>query len=184
MDAYHRTLQAVQLYGPTNFSPVINHVARYVSPHSGTKPSDIGNKNVNFLSVLHFFKSTCEYLFFNVNCITEQWVVLLKVCCGMSWRLALLCVANTDGWSDHRHASHNAGHYCGIVSHWLIHWNLHFSALLTYVHLLIIWPASMFHSRLCRREWTSYWYITKYWLFLTLELTSNNWPQCITYYIC
>ena len=30
MDAYHRTLQAVQLYGPTNFSPVINHVARQV----------------------------------------------------------------------------------------------------------------------------------------------------------
>jgi len=30
MDAYHRTLQAVQLYGPTNFSPVINHVARHV----------------------------------------------------------------------------------------------------------------------------------------------------------
>jgi len=37
MDAYHRTLQAVQLYGPTNFSPVINHVARQVSCHSGIK---------------------------------------------------------------------------------------------------------------------------------------------------
>ena len=35
MDAYHRTLQAVQLYGPTNFSPVINHVARHVSHHAG-----------------------------------------------------------------------------------------------------------------------------------------------------
>jgi len=30
MDAYHRTLGSVTLYGPTNFSPVINHVARYI----------------------------------------------------------------------------------------------------------------------------------------------------------
>ena len=28
LQAYYRTLQTVQLYGPTNFSPVINHVAR------------------------------------------------------------------------------------------------------------------------------------------------------------
>lgn len=28
--AYYQTLQTVQLYGPTNFSPVINHVARSV----------------------------------------------------------------------------------------------------------------------------------------------------------
>jgi copine 5/8/9 len=28
LQAYYRTLQAVQLYGPTNFAPVINHVAR------------------------------------------------------------------------------------------------------------------------------------------------------------
>jgi len=27
LNAYHRTLSAIQLYGPTNFSPVINHVA-------------------------------------------------------------------------------------------------------------------------------------------------------------
>lgn len=33
MEAYHRTLQAVQLYGPTNFSPVINHVARIASTY-------------------------------------------------------------------------------------------------------------------------------------------------------
>jgi len=29
LQAYYQTLQRVQLYGPTNFSPVINHVARY-----------------------------------------------------------------------------------------------------------------------------------------------------------
>jgi len=39
MDAYHRTLQAVRLYGPTNFSPVINHVARCVYSH--VEPMDI-----------------------------------------------------------------------------------------------------------------------------------------------
>ncbi|NWQ84477.1 CPNE5 protein, partial [Columbina picui] len=26
--AYHRSLRSVQLYGPTNFAPVVNHVAR------------------------------------------------------------------------------------------------------------------------------------------------------------
>lgn len=28
MEAYYQSLKSVQLYGPTNFSPVINHVAR------------------------------------------------------------------------------------------------------------------------------------------------------------
>ena len=28
LEAYQRTLHSVQLYGPTNFAPVINHVAR------------------------------------------------------------------------------------------------------------------------------------------------------------
>ncbi|CAM4716750.1 unnamed protein product [Leuciscus chuanchicus] len=29
LEAYHQSLKTVQLYGPTNFAPVINHVARY-----------------------------------------------------------------------------------------------------------------------------------------------------------
>uniref|UniRef100_A0A3B3CAT6 Copine-8 n=1 Tax=Oryzias melastigma TaxID=30732 RepID=A0A3B3CAT6_ORYME len=31
MEAYYQTLKSVQLYGPTNFAPVINHVARYAA---------------------------------------------------------------------------------------------------------------------------------------------------------
>ncbi|KAM7056181.1 copine-8 isoform 3-T4 [Acridotheres tristis] len=31
MEAYYRSLKCVQLYGPTNFAPVINHVARYAA---------------------------------------------------------------------------------------------------------------------------------------------------------
>nr|XP_057941711.1 copine-5-like isoform X3 [Doryrhamphus excisus] len=31
LDAYHRSLKTVQLYGPTNFAPVVNHVARYAA---------------------------------------------------------------------------------------------------------------------------------------------------------
>ncbi|XP_060050620.1 copine-8 isoform X2 [Erinaceus europaeus] len=31
MEAYYQSLKSVQLYGPTNFAPVINHVARYAS---------------------------------------------------------------------------------------------------------------------------------------------------------
>ncbi|XP_032895492.1 copine-8 isoform X1 [Amblyraja radiata] len=31
MEAYYQSLKSVQLYGPTNFAPVINHVARYAA---------------------------------------------------------------------------------------------------------------------------------------------------------
>ncbi|MED6246623.1 Copine-8, partial [Ataeniobius toweri] len=31
MEAYYQSLKSVRLYGPTHFSPVINHVARYAS---------------------------------------------------------------------------------------------------------------------------------------------------------
>lgn len=31
LQAYYNSLKNVQLYGPTNFSPVINHVARFKS---------------------------------------------------------------------------------------------------------------------------------------------------------
>eukprot|EP00096_Caligus_rogercresseyi_P007831 TRINITY_DN2592_c0_g1_i2.p1 TRINITY_DN2592_c0_g1~~TRINITY_DN2592_c0_g1_i2.p1 ORF type:complete len:543 (-),score=173.90 TRINITY_DN2592_c0_g1_i2:737-2365(-) len=33
IQAYHTSLNGVQLYGPTNFAPVINHVARFASVH-------------------------------------------------------------------------------------------------------------------------------------------------------
>lgn len=29
LDAYQNAIRRVQLYGPTNFSPVVNHVSRY-----------------------------------------------------------------------------------------------------------------------------------------------------------
>ncbi|XP_064812350.1 copine-5-like isoform X2 [Oncorhynchus masou masou] len=31
LEAYHQSLKTVQLYGPTNFAPVINHVAKYAA---------------------------------------------------------------------------------------------------------------------------------------------------------
>lgn len=31
LNAYQRCIRSVQLYGPTNFSPVINHVAKFAS---------------------------------------------------------------------------------------------------------------------------------------------------------
>ncbi|GAB1598493.1 copine-8-like isoform X3 [Argonauta hians] len=35
IEAYHRTLHSVQLYGPTNFSPCIHNVARIAQQHTG-----------------------------------------------------------------------------------------------------------------------------------------------------
>uniref|UniRef100_A0A4W5MDS4 Copine C-terminal domain-containing protein n=1 Tax=Hucho hucho TaxID=62062 RepID=A0A4W5MDS4_9TELE len=31
LEAYHESLKSVQLYGPTNFAPVVNHVASYAA---------------------------------------------------------------------------------------------------------------------------------------------------------
>ena len=31
MDAYRQALPQVRLYGPTNFAPIINHVARFAA---------------------------------------------------------------------------------------------------------------------------------------------------------
>ena len=36
LDAYQAAVRQVRLYGPTNFSPVINHVARFASQASQT----------------------------------------------------------------------------------------------------------------------------------------------------
>lgn len=33
LEAYHHSLRTVQLYGPTNFAPVVTHVARFVPGH-------------------------------------------------------------------------------------------------------------------------------------------------------
>jgi len=33
MNAYHHCIRSVQLYGPTNFSPVINHVAKFAQAY-------------------------------------------------------------------------------------------------------------------------------------------------------
>ena len=35
IDSYYSCLNRVQLYGPTNFAPVINHVARFAAAHRG-----------------------------------------------------------------------------------------------------------------------------------------------------
>lgn len=33
LDAYHSCLSRVQLYGPTNFAPIIKHVAQFAAAH-------------------------------------------------------------------------------------------------------------------------------------------------------
>lgn len=35
LEAYHQSLRTVQLYGPTNFAPVVNHVARWDATTAG-----------------------------------------------------------------------------------------------------------------------------------------------------
>lgn len=44
MEAYYQSLKSVRLYGPTHFSPVINHVARLVSTLTPEGPGTRGQE--------------------------------------------------------------------------------------------------------------------------------------------
>lgn len=46
MEAYYQSLKSVRLYGPTHFSPVINHVARWVTTLTGGGPKH-GGRHTN-----------------------------------------------------------------------------------------------------------------------------------------
>ena len=41
MQAYHQSLQTVQLYGPTNAAPIINHVARFAEQAAKTPTAQV-----------------------------------------------------------------------------------------------------------------------------------------------
>ena len=41
VQAYHTALQSVQLWGPTNFAPIINHVARFAQQAAGNLATQV-----------------------------------------------------------------------------------------------------------------------------------------------
>lgn len=91
MQAYQRTLSTVQLYGPTNFAPVVNHVARLVTSSSTTRD---------------FFDYAHSSAVFLQNCQWNQ----------DPSRSQLLHSAHSDWWSHHRYASNLRSHCSGKTS--------------------------------------------------------------------
>jgi hypothetical protein len=49
VDAYRQALPQVRLYGPTNFAPIINHVARFAAQavHQGTSSVSVVGSSGN-----------------------------------------------------------------------------------------------------------------------------------------
>lgn len=58
LEAYHKTLYSVQLYGPTNFAPCINHVARWVITRCNGKAKEAQLMEVERFRVLLICQST------------------------------------------------------------------------------------------------------------------------------
>ena len=42
VQAYHTALQSVELWGPTNFAPIINHVARFAEQAAEKQQTQVG----------------------------------------------------------------------------------------------------------------------------------------------
>lgn len=77
VDAYRTALPQVRLYGPTNFSPIINHVAR-IAAGAAQQP----NAAVSNTDTYHLFK--CSYSS-NPGC--GLMVMLAYLICGLPWYL-------------------------------------------------------------------------------------------------
>ncbi len=52
VDAYRMVLPQIRLYGPTNFSPIINHVARIAAGAAQQPNAAVSNSTCLFCSVL------------------------------------------------------------------------------------------------------------------------------------
>lgn len=46
MDAYRQALPQVRLYGPTNFAPIINHVARFAAQAAHQRTASVRSWDV------------------------------------------------------------------------------------------------------------------------------------------
>lgn len=89
VEAYRMCLPQVKLYGPTNFAPIINHVAQFAQQALQQKTASVRfNPNSNMWST---------------GALMSLWLSPLSVS-------AILRPANHHRWSDHGHGSDAWGH--------------------------------------------------------------------------
>ena len=80
VQAYQTCIQSVQLYGPTNISPIISHVAHFAQQAAQTPTATVSNMH-NFLSDL--WPGISEWL------IWFMWIIWYKTMTG--WALSVKC---------------------------------------------------------------------------------------------
>lgn len=53
--AYSACLPHIRFYGPTNFAPIINHVARFAAQALQQENAAVGDNNLPIYSCLHYY---------------------------------------------------------------------------------------------------------------------------------
>ena len=67
VQAYQTCIQSVQLYGPTNISPIINHVAHFAMQAAQTPAASVSCKNL-------LYPSTSKGFFTLVKPLNRSWL--------------------------------------------------------------------------------------------------------------
>lgn len=78
LEAYHQSLKTVQLYGPTNFAPVVNHVARCEETYIYEWLSNIERWNFRYKCLLYNDIISPQLLQSNVSNVAS--VIFLRTC--------------------------------------------------------------------------------------------------------
>ena len=61
VQAYQACIQSVQLYGPTNISPIINHVAHFAHEAAHSQTATVSCKNRDMLYLIQYINLHCIY---------------------------------------------------------------------------------------------------------------------------
>lgn len=100
VDAYRQALPQVRLYGPTNFAPIINHVARFATQAAHQKTAQVSE-----------LCGSVGQLLGRVNlglCQCDNPLGCPKLCFSVFLGLfpAIFCAVVVDGWCRDRRGSH------------------------------------------------------------------------------
>lgn len=76
VDAYRVALPQVRLYGPTNFSPIINHVARIAAGAAQQPNAAVSNTNMYLFIVVQLLIQPRMW-FDGCSCIFDLWSTMV-----------------------------------------------------------------------------------------------------------
>ena len=72
LNAYQSCLPTIELYGPTNISPVINHIASYASQTATSPTADVRHHS------RYFCKMSIDYGYHNYYYDVHDWMIYMQ----------------------------------------------------------------------------------------------------------